>query len=210
MIKEVKPDFEVALYNETRPNDKIIEEVFSNGMSCTYILQSRKELRMIADKNTYHFLKEVVMPQNFRHVAKITECFEIKIPSGYARKYTLCIVSEPLNRGFINEGTKQSGINFFYDIWAEYLHSRVSDIYNLVDKAYFSKDSKGEEYVLRKIEASDKSVEEKKVAIALNGAFRDIMSLGPAMIWPSPLNIGLSDDGIVKITHIGIRGYYTE
>ena len=208
MSKEVKPDFEVALYNETRPYDKIIEEVFSNDVSSTYILQSRKELRMIADEKTYHFLKEVVMPQNFRHVAKITECFMINIPSGYTRNYTFCIVSEPLNRGLINERTKQSGINYFYDVWAEYLHCRASDVYGRVDEAYFSKDSVGEEFILRSIEASDKSVEEKKVAIALNGAFRDVMSLGPAIIWPSPLNIGVADDGVVKITHIGINGYY--
>ena len=31
------------------------------------------------------------------------------------------------------------------------------------------------------------------------------MSLGPAIIWPNPINIGLSDDDVVKITHIGIR-----
>ena len=114
-------------------------------------------------------------------------------------------VSKALNGyGDISEETKQAGINLFRDTWMEYLHCSVSDAFGRIDEAYFSKDSK-EKFVLQSIEDSGRNPEEIKVAIALHNAFRDVMSLGPAMIWPYPINVGLSNDGVVKITHIGIR-----
>ena len=204
MANDVNSNFDVILYNRMRPCDKIVRVLDSNIMSSTYILQSGKELRMLADKRTYQFLKNKLKSYSFKHVAEITECFEVKIGSEDYEDNLYCVVSEPLNRGYICEETKQAGINLFRDAWIEYLHCSISDAFGRIDEAYFSKNS-AIEFVLRSIEASDKNVEEKKVAIALNGAYKDIMSLGPAMIWPYPINIGLSDDGIVKITHIGIR-----
>jgi hypothetical protein len=205
MANEVNSNFEVILYNRIRPNDKIVREVFSNSMSSTYILQSRKELRMFADERTYHFLKDIVMPHKIKHVATITECFEIEMSSCDNKECFYCVISEPLNRDFISEEAKQSGINLFRDAWMEYLHCTVTDIYCRIDEAYASKDSAGEKYLLQCLESSGKSPEEIKVAIALNDAFKGVMSLGPAIIWPNPINIGLSDDDVVKITHIGIR-----
>lgn len=204
MAKDVNSNFDVILYNRIRPFDKIVRVVDANIMSSTCILQSGKELRMLADERTYLFLKDKLKSYSFKHVAVITECFDVKISSEDYEDNLYYVVSEPLNRDYISEETKQAGINFFYEVWAEYLHCRGIDVYSRVDEAYFSKDSVGEEFVLKSIEASDKSVEEKKVAIALNGAFKDVMSLGPAKIWPYPINIGMSVDGIVKITHIGI------
>ena len=66
MSKEVKPDFEKALYNEIRPYDKIIEEVFSNDMSSTYILQSRKELLSASWKVSLSASKKALIPQNLK------------------------------------------------------------------------------------------------------------------------------------------------
>lgn len=206
MVNEVNLSFEVILYNKTRPNDKIVKKVFSNNVTSVYILQSGKDLQMFAEVRQYQFSKNKVMPHNFKHVSTITECFEIEIPSDDYKDVLYCIVSEPLNRDFVDDETKQNGINLFRDVWMKYLQCSVTDAFRLIDEAYLSKDSIGEEFVLRSIESSNESVEEKKVAIALNGAFKDVMTLGPAIIWPDPMNIGVADDGIVKITYIGIRG----
>ena len=138
-------------------------------------------------------------------MAAITECFEVNIASEDYEDNLYFVVSEPLNRDYIGEETKQAGINLFRDAWIEYLHCTVSDVFGRIDEAYTSKDSQEEEIVLQSIKDSGRNPEEIKVAIALNDAFKDIMSLGPAMIWPYPINIGMSVDGVVKITHIGIR-----
>ena len=204
MAKDVNSNFDVILYNRIRPDDKIVREVEHNRMSSTYILQSGKDLRMLADERTYQFLKGKMMSHKFKHVATIADCFEVKIISEDYEDNIYCVVSEPLNRDYISEETKQAGINLFRDTWMEYLHCSVSDAFGRIDEAYFSKDSK-EKFVLQSIEDSRRNPEEIKVAIALHNAFRDVISLGPAMIWPYPINVGLSDDGVVKITHIGIR-----
>ena len=205
MTNKINHNCWTRLYNETHPFDRIVSEVFSNGMSSTYILQSRKDLRMFADDKTFHFLKEKLMSVNFENVAKITDCFTMGMPSEDGDEHMHCIISEPLNRDIIGHEKTQSGIKLFRDIWREYLHCMEWHVDNYIIDAYTKNDTIGMDFVLKGIKASQITQEEKNVAIALNGAYKDVMSLGNAMIWPLSINVGLSDDAIVKITHIGIR-----
>lgn len=192
-------------YNEMHPYDRIVKEVYSNSMASVYILQSRRELRMLADTRTFNFLKEKLMLKNFKHVAKITECFELGKPSFDEDEHEYCVISEPLNRDIIGQNITQSGINLFRDSWMEHLHCLDCHVYNHIIDAYTQRKTVDEEKVLRIIDNSDKSIEEKTIARALSSAYKDVMALGTSMIWPYPINIGLSDDAIVKITNIGIR-----
>lgn len=192
-------------YNETHPYDRIVKELYSNSMASVYILQSRRELRMLADTRTFNFLKDKLMPMNFKHVANITDCFELGMPSYDGEDHEYCVISEPLNRDIIGRDITQSGINLFRDSWKEYLHCLEWHVYNYIIDAYTQRGTVDEEKILRIIETSGKSQEEINIAKALNGAYRDTLQLGTAMIWPYPINIGLSDDAIIKITNIGIR-----
>ena len=195
----MKKDYFKERYNETHPFDPIVREVYSNAMASVYILQSGKDLRVFADDRTSLFLKDKLMPQNFKHVARILECLEVVKGCEYY------VISEPLNRDLLGPETTQSGINLFRDAWMQYLHGTEIDIYNHIIRSYETKDTTGEEAVVRYVEASERSQEEKSIALAMNEAYRDVMTLGTAMIWPLPMNVGVTLDTVVKITNIGIR-----
>ena len=137
---------------------------------------------------------------NFKHIAKIEQCFELE---KYLGEY--CVISEPLDRDFMKDTEIQSGISILIDAWIEHLHCSFSDVYTMMDEAYYNKDAQGEVSVLRFIENSKNSPAEKRIALALNGAYKEVMQFESAMIWPSAINMGLADDGTIKITHIGIR-----
>lgn len=76
--------------------------------------------------------------------------------------------------------------------------------YNDIDDSYSSKDDNGRKLVIECINKANSEQIVKDVALAMEGVYEKVMKLdSDALIFPFTDNIGLAQDGIIKICNIG-------
>lgn len=194
-------------FNERCQKYQIISFLLEDIPSCTYQIEDGSELRLTTNQNMYTFSK-ILCKKNYKHVAKITDCFKIKLPNQYGEiRNTFCVISEPLKRDFASKAIIQSGINLLTNSWSDYLRSIYrldTNPYISVDQAYSDRDSIGRSFVVKIIrEASTKQIV-KDIALALNNAYWSIKGLDPlSHLFLYTDNIGLAKNGTIKICNIG-------
>ena len=197
----------MELFNEGHPEYSIVSFLLEDTASCTYLLKDGKELRITVNQNAYSFSK-ILKQKNYKHIAKIYESFKTELPNEKGElENVFCIVSEQLQRDFESQTIVQSGINLFRDSWCNYLrrkHRLDTNSYNDIDNSYSSKDENGRTFVIECINEANAIQVVKDVAMAMESAYQKVMKLDScALIFPFTDNIGLSQDGIIKICNIG-------
>ena len=200
-------DIWMESFNERHTDYLVVSFLLEDAVSCTYLLKDGRELRIIVNQNAYSFSK-VLKHKSYKHVEKIYECFKTELPNQYGEAQNVfCIVSERLQREFAPQAIVQSGINLFRDSWCNYLsrkHRLDTNPYNDIDDSYSTMDDKGRKCVVESIIEADVDQVVKDVALAMEGAYQKVMKLDSyALIPPFTDNIGLSQDGIIKICNIG-------
>lgn len=195
------------LFNKVCSKYNIVDLLLQDVMSCTYLTDDGKELRLTTNQNMYNF-SCVLQRKKYTHVARIYDCFKIELPNERGElQNVFCIVSELLKRNFAPQTIVQSGINLFRDSWCNYLsrkHRLDTNPYNDIDNSYSSKDDNGRKFVIECINEANANQVVKDVAMAMEGAYQKVMKLdADALIFPFTDNIGLSQDGIIKICNIG-------
>lgn len=193
-------------FNAKFPKYEIVSILLYDAYSCVYLLSSGLELRITTNASMYHISKELRNKQ-FKHVAKIIECFSTTLPDERnIEENVFCIISERLVREYKPKDVVQSGINLFRDTWRGYFESfsPLGNIDVAIEERYARKDVEAEKLVLETILCSGNHEDVVQIAIALHNAFQDVKELDPAScIYLFTDNIGLSDDGIIKICNIG-------
>lgn len=194
-------------FNESCSKYHIVSCLLRDFVSCTYLTKDGKELRLTLNQNMYNF-SVVLGHKNFIHVANIYDCFKIELPNERGElQNVFCVVSEPLKRDFASHEIVQSGINLFRDSWRNYLsrkHRLDTNPFNDIDNSYSSKDDIGRKFVLESINKAESDQVVKDVALAFESAYQRVMSLDrDALIFPYTDNIGLAQDGTIKICNIG-------
>lgn len=192
-------------FNAKFPKYEIVSILLYDAYSCVYLLSSGLELRITTNASMYHISKELRNKQ-FKHVAKIIECFSTTLPNEYnIEEKFFCIISERLVREFKPKEVVQSSINLFRDTWRGCLEpfSPFDNIDVAIEERYASKDVEAEKLVLETILCSGNHEDVVQIAIALHDVLRSIKELdSDSYIHMSTGNIGLSDDGIIKICNI--------
>ena len=183
--------------------DLLLQDVFS----CTFLTDDGKELRLTTNQNMYNF-SSVLQCKKFKHVANVYDCFKIELPNEREElQNVFCIVSELLKRDFAPRANVQMGINLFRDSWINCLSRKYRlDInpYNDIANAYLPKGDNGRKLVIEIIKDANTDKVVKDVALALEDAYEKVMRLdSDALIFPFTDNIGLAQDGIIKICNIG-------
>lgn len=196
---------QMEAFNAKFPKYEIVSILLYDKCSCVYLLSSGIELRITTIASVYHISKELRNKQ-FKHVAKIIECFSTTLPNEYniEEKY-FCIISERLVREFKPKGVVQSGINLFRNTWRECFKpfSQFDNVDVAIEERYASKDAEAEKLVLETILCSGNHEDVVQIAIALHDALRTIKELdSDSYIHMSTDYIGLSGDGIIKICNI--------
>lgn len=194
-------------FNNRNSKYRIDRFLLEDGCSCTYLLKDGNELRLTFNSNMYHFSK-ILRRKNYKHVAKIVNCFKEKLPNQYGEEeMVLCVISEPLKRDFEPREVIQSGINLLTNTWSGYLRSirRLdSNPYVSIDKAYSERDNIGRCVVVKHIKEANTTQAVKDIAIALNSTYMRIKELDPlSHLFLYTDNIGLAENGIIKICNIG-------
>lgn len=194
-------------FNESCSKYQIVSHLLQDFMSCTYLIEDGKELRLSLNQNMYNF-SVVLQHKNYIHVASIYDCFKIELPNERGElQNVFCVVSELLKRDFASHEIVQSGINLFRDSWGNYLsrkHRLDTNPFNDIENSYSSKDDIGRKFVLESINKTETDQVVKDVALAFESAYQRIMSLDrDALIFPYTDNIGLAQDGTIKICNIG-------
>ena len=185
--------------------DLLLQDIFS----CTFLTDDGKELRLTTNQNMYNF-SCVLQRKKYKHVAIIYDCFKIEIPNERGElQNVFCIVSELLKRDFAPEVNVQIGINLFKDSWIKCLSRKYRmdlNPYNDIDNAYSSKGDNCRKLVIETIKDANTDKVVKDVALAMEETYEKVMKLDPdALIFPFTDNIGLAQDGIIKICNIGHR-----
>lgn len=194
-------------FNESCPKYHIVNLLLQDVLSCTFLTDDKKELRLTTNQNMYNF-SGVLRHKKYKHVARVYDCFKIELPNERGElQNVFCVVSELLKRDFASHEIVQSGINLFRDSWDNYL-SRKSRLdtnpFNDIDNSYSFKDDIGRRAVLESINKTEADQVVKDVALAFESAYQRIMSLDKdALIFPYTDNIGLAQDGTIKICNIG-------
>ena len=193
-------------FNAKFPKYEIVSILLYDKCSCVYLLSSGLELRITTNASMYHISKELRNKQ-FKHVAKIIECFSTTLPNEYnIEEKFFCIISERLVREFKPKEVVQSGINLFRNSWREYFKpfSQFDNVDVAIEERYASKDVEAEKLVLETILSSGHHEHIIQIATALHNAFQEVKELDPSsIIYLYTDNIGLSDDGVIKICNIG-------
>lgn len=194
-------------FNEIHSEHPIVSFLLEDAVSCTYLLRDGKELRITVNPNAYSISK-VLKYKSYKHVATIYKCFKTELPNQYGEAQNVfCIVSEQLQRDFAPQAIVQSGINLFRDSWCYYLsrqHRLDTNPFNNIGNSYSSKDYIGRKLVLESIYKTETDQVVKDVALAFESAYQRLMSLDrDALIFPYTDNIGLTQDGTIKICNIG-------
>lgn len=194
-------------FNKVCPKYNIVDLLLQDVMSCTYLTDDGKELRLTTNQNMYNF-SCVLQRKKYTHVARIYDCFKLELPNDRGElQNVFCIVSEQLQRDFAQQAIVQSGINLFRDSWCNYLsrkHPLDTNPYNDIDDSYSSKDDTGRKLVIECINEANSDQIVKDVALAMEGAYEKVMKLdSDALIFPFTDNIGLAQDGNIKICNIG-------
>lgn len=193
-------------FNERCSKYHIESILLFDAYSCVYLLSDGKELRITVNHRMYNFSK-VLKTKQYKHVAKIFECFKMNLPNQYDEEENVfCIVTENLNRNFQPHTIIQSAINLFRNIWSEYLehkHRLEINPYVSIEKAYVERDKEGRKYVLDRIRMSGYSKAVIEIAEVINDTYRKIKELDPqSAIYLFTDNIGLSEDSLIKICNI--------
>lgn len=175
--------------------------------SCTYLLEDGNELRLTVNSNMYHFSKNL-RRKNFKHIARIFDCFKIELPDQRGEETMVFgVITEPIKRYFEPREVIQSGINLLTNTWSDYLRSvRRLDLnpYISIDKAYSERDNIGRNVVVKHIKKANTTQAVKDIAIALNNTYMRIKELDPlSHLFLYTDNIGLAENGIIKICNIG-------
>lgn len=193
-------------FNAKFPKYEIVSILLYDACSCVYLLSSGLELRITTNTSMYHFSKEL-RNKRTQHVAKIIECFSTTLPDERNNEENVfCIISERLVRDFSPKDVVQSGINLFINSWRECFDSfsPLDNIGVVIEERYANKDVKTEKLVLEKILNSRNCDDIIQIATALHDAFQEVKELDPSsIIYLYTDNIGLSDDGVIKICNIG-------
>ena len=194
-------------YNESCSKYHIVSHLQQDFVSCTYLIEDGKELRLTLNQDMYNF-SVVLQHKNYIHVASIYDCFKIELPNERGElQNVFCVVSEPLKRDFASHEIVQFGINLFRDSWGNYLsrkHHLDINPFNDIDNSYSSKDDIGRKFVLESINKTETDQVVKDVALAFESAYQRLMSLDKdALIFPYTDNVGLAQDGTIKICNIG-------
>ena len=194
-------------FNKVCPKYHIVDLLLQDIMSCTFLTEDGKELRLTTSQNMYNF-SCVLQRKKYPHVARIYDYFKIELPDKRGElQNVFCVVSELLKRDFTTQANVQSGINLFRDSWINYLskeHLLDLNPYNDIDYSYSSKDDKGRMLVIERINEANCDQIVKDVALAMEGAYQKVMKLDPdALIFPYTDNVGLAQDGNIKICNIG-------
>lgn len=200
-------DIWIEAFRKKFPDYPVVNYLLEDAVSCTYLLRDGKELRITVNPSAYNFSK-ILKQKNYKHVAKICECFKTELPNQYGETQNVfCIVSEHLQRDFAPQTIVQSGVNLFRDSWCNYLsrkHSLDTNPYNDIDNCYSPKDDTGRKLVIECINEANGNQIVKDVALAMEGAYEKVMKLdSDALIFPFTDNIGLAQDGNIKICNIG-------
>lgn len=200
-------DIWIETFKNKFPDYPVAYFLLEDAVSCTYLLRDGMELRITVNPNAYNFSR-VLKQKNYKHVAKIYECFKTELPNQNGEaQIVFCIVSEPLRRNFASQTIVQSGINLFRDSWCNYLsrkHRLDTNPYNDIVDSYSTMDDKGRKCVVESIIEADVDQVVKDVALAMEGAYQKVIKLDPdALIFPFADNIGLTQGGIIKICNIG-------
>lgn len=194
-------------FNKVCTKYNIVDYLLQDVMSCTFLTDDRKELRLTTNQNMYNF-SCVLQRKKYTHVASIYDCFKLELPNKRGElQNVFCIVSEHLKRDFATQAIVQSGITLFKDSWCNYLsrkHPLDTNPYIDIDDSYSSKDDTGRKLVIECINEANIDQIVKDVALAMEGAYQKVMELdSDAIIFPYTDNIGLAQDGIIKICNIG-------
>lgn len=194
-------------FNKVCPKYHIVALLLQDIMSCTFLTDDGKEIRLTTNQNMYNF-SCVLQRKKYPHVVRIYDCFKIELPDKRGElQNVFCVVSELLKRDFTIQANVQSGINLFRDSWINYLSKKhLLDLnpYNDIDYSYSSKDDKGRMLVIERINEANCDQIVKDVALAMEGAYQKVMKLDPdALIFPYTDNVGLAQDGNIKICNIG-------
>ena len=195
------------IFNKVCSKYNIVDLILQDVMSCTFLTDDGKELRLTMNQNMYNF-SCVLQRKKYTHVARIYDCFKLELPNDRGElQNVFCIVSELLKRNFAPQTIVQSGINLFRDSWCNYLsrkHRLDANPYKDIDDSYSSKDNTGRKLVIECINEANSDQIVKDVALAMEGAYEKVMKLdSDALIFPFTDNIGLAQDGIIKICNIG-------
>ena len=193
-------------FNKRSLDYQIDEVLLNDACSCVYVLKDNRELRITVNTHMYHFSK-IMKVKQYKHVAKIYDCFKMVLPNQYGEdEYVYCIVSERICRDFQSRSLIQSAIKLFRDTWTEYIKSigkleLNSDV--CIEQAYANSDSLVKKYVLQQLKKNATNSIVFDIVIALHDTYQKVKKLDAAsVIYLFPENIGLSDDGVVKICNI--------
>lgn len=194
-------------FKERLPDYPIASLLLEDAVSCIYLLRDGKELRITVNQNAFNFSK-VLKPKTYMHVAKIYKCFKTELPDEKGSEQNVfCIISENLKRDFAPQPIIQSGINLFRNLWCEFLslsHSIIHNPYVDIENAYAKNSNAGKRFVVNGIKAADTNSTVKDIALALSDAYDRIKMLDShTILFPYTDNIGLSENGIIKICNIG-------
>lgn len=200
-------DIWMQSFNERHPECIIDSFLLEDAASCTYLLEDGKELRLTVNQNAYNFSK-VLKPRFYKHVAKVFKCFKTELPDQEGNEQNVfCIISEHLKRDFAPQPIIQSGINLFRNLWCEHLslsHSIIDNPYVDIENAYAKNSNAVKRFVVNGIKGADTNSTVKGTALALCNAYDRIKMLDShAILFPYTDNIGLSENGIIKICNIG-------
>lgn len=204
MRKKINDIWMEAL-REKFPRYSILNFLMEDYSSCIYLLEDNKELRISVNPNMYFFSK-ILKRKNYKYVAKIYECFKTELPDENGNDQNVfCIISEHLKRDFAPQPIIQSGINLFRNLWCEYLSLSSSiNPYVDIENAYSKNNNTGKRYVVNGIKSAETCSSVKDIALALNNTYSRIKMLDShTVLFPFTDNIGMSENGNVKICNIG-------
>lgn len=192
-------------FNAQNLGYRVVRILDSKPAFCLYLLDNGNEVRMICgNSSVYDFSKEKLMNRDFKHIAKVIDCFKFDFVENAANHYSIyCIITERLDRDFAKYAEIQAGINLFVEAWQEYLQCSDTQVYNMLEEAYINNDEQGNDYVHRYIISNAKENIDEKVALVFAEVYKTVKDLSPtARINLFPANVGVADSE-VKICFIG-------
>jgi len=193
-------------FNKKQTGYNIVEPILEDVYSCIYRLDDGREVRITTKSSMYNF-STALCNKTYKHIAGISDCFKIVLPGQYGEPQNVfCIVGEPLKRNFTATTNIQSGINLFRDLWTDCIvkkHRLDSNPFIDIETAYSNLDEKSRTFVIHNIKSADATQVAKDVALAIDEAYHVIKTLDADSFWhPYPDNIGLGENGDVKICNI--------
>ena len=189
-------------FNKRHTGYNIVEPILEDVYSCIYRLDDGREVRITTKSSMYNF-STALRNKTYKHIAGISDCFKTVLPIQRGElQNVFCIVGEPLKRDFATKDEILSGINLFRDLWIK-KHRLDSNPFIDIETAYSNLDEKSRTFVIHNIKCADATQVAKDVALAIDEAYHVIKPLDTDSFWhPYPENIGLGENGDVKICNI--------